>query len=165
LAEHWNGTTWKVLATPNPAGTQNAVLEGVACLSATNCWADGDNQYDAVEKSFIQHWNGTKWSMAAASFPAKSFLAGISCASATSCAVVGGQRSGSGYRPLAERWNGSTWTTVTTPDANGFVDVFDGVSCVNGSNCHAAGYDILDTPAQPISTLTMRWNGTKWSLT
>jgi hypothetical protein len=41
LAEHWNGTEWKVQASPNPAGAKRSGLSGVSCLTATLCTAVG----------------------------------------------------------------------------------------------------------------------------
>jgi hypothetical protein len=40
LAETWNGTSWSIQPTPNPAATGN-VLEGVSCASAGPCVAVG----------------------------------------------------------------------------------------------------------------------------
>jgi hypothetical protein len=41
LAEVWNGTSWKVQATPDPAGAFGSYLTAVACSSATACTAVG----------------------------------------------------------------------------------------------------------------------------
>jgi hypothetical protein len=40
LAEVWNGTSWSVQGTPNPAATSNA-LDGVSCVAAGSCVAVG----------------------------------------------------------------------------------------------------------------------------
>src|SRR5438128_1052733 len=37
LAEHWNGSSWAIQPTPNPAGTQGTVLVGVSCASTSAC--------------------------------------------------------------------------------------------------------------------------------
>jgi hypothetical protein len=41
LAERWNGTSWSIEATPNPAGSVVSALQGVACLNDTECRAVG----------------------------------------------------------------------------------------------------------------------------
>ncbi len=41
LAEQWNGTSWQVQSTPNPAGATTSILNGVSCTSATSCTAVG----------------------------------------------------------------------------------------------------------------------------
>jgi hypothetical protein len=40
LAEAWNGTSWSIQDTPNPAATSNA-LDGVSCVTADSCVAVG----------------------------------------------------------------------------------------------------------------------------
>jgi hypothetical protein len=160
LTERWNGSTWTVVFSPTPANAVEAVLQDLSCVSATNCRAVG---HDAAEHSFIEHWNGTKWSIVSATYPAKSVLSGVSCASATSCMAAGGQRDGSGYKTFVMRWNGTKWSAVASPNRPGyFVDIVEGVSCVSGKSCVAAGYHIPNSMV--TSTLAMRWNGTKWSL-
>jgi hypothetical protein len=44
LAERWNGTSWSIQSTPNPANPTMAVLNGVSCTSATACTAVGSNE-------------------------------------------------------------------------------------------------------------------------
>jgi hypothetical protein len=41
LAESWNGTSWAIQATPNPAGSVSGVLSGVSCLAVAGCTAAG----------------------------------------------------------------------------------------------------------------------------
>ena len=41
LAEHWNGSTWSIQATPNPTGATSNQLEVISCTSATSCTAAG----------------------------------------------------------------------------------------------------------------------------
>ena len=65
LAEHWNGSGWAVVPTPNPFGTEN-ILTAVADLSPANAWAvgysvDTSNYYNPVYQPLIEHWDGTGW--------------------------------------------------------------------------------------------------------
>src|SRR5689334_6191651 len=41
VIEHWNGTSWSVVNSPNPSSIQNQ-LKSVACSSPTDCWAVGN---------------------------------------------------------------------------------------------------------------------------
>jgi hypothetical protein len=41
LVEHWNGSSWSPMASPNPTGSPLTVLEGVSCPSTTSCFAVG----------------------------------------------------------------------------------------------------------------------------
>src|SRR5207244_865516 len=40
LIEHWDGTVWAVVSSPN-ASLPNNVLSSVTCVSASDCWAVG----------------------------------------------------------------------------------------------------------------------------
>jgi hypothetical protein len=64
-ALRWNGTKWLLVKTPNPGGTamgDSNTLEGVRCVSATDCWAVGAEQRaDGSTENEILHWNGSKW--------------------------------------------------------------------------------------------------------
>jgi hypothetical protein len=45
LAEAWNGTSWSVQSTPNPAEATASYLNGVSCTSSSACVAVGEYQY------------------------------------------------------------------------------------------------------------------------
>jgi hypothetical protein len=49
LAEHWNGTKWTIVATPNLSSTDDA-LNGIVCASATACELIGN--YEDSSQSF-----------------------------------------------------------------------------------------------------------------
>src|SRR6476620_4568395 len=110
LIERWNGTSWSVMASPNPAGASDSLLTGVSCPSPTSCYAVGwstDSSLD--EKTLVEHWNGTSWSIVTSPNPAGStgsFLNSVSCPSTTSCYAVGFSYSSFAQRTLVERWNG-----------------------------------------------------------
>jgi hypothetical protein len=73
LIEHWNGSTWKVQASPNPAGgdMDENVLNGVIATSATNAWAAGWSyvRNSGHKKALIEHWNGFTWKLQTAALP------------------------------------------------------------------------------------------------
>ena len=55
LVEHWNGTSWSIVTSPNPLGATAAALHGVSCPSTTTCFAAGTyrvnaNQYTLIER-------------------------------------------------------------------------------------------------------------------
>jgi len=95
LAERWNGKTWRVERTPNPANislsSSEVALNGVSCTSAKACTAIGEYTPDHAAAYFIESWDGKRWRLQSAPH-ASGFthgaLLGISCASAR-CAAVG----------------------------------------------------------------------------
>src|SRR5271155_297328 len=94
LAEHWNGHSWSVQPTPNPASEPGSTLFGVSCWSATSCTAVGSAGNDGdTEVTLAEHWNGKHWRIQRTPSPAgapSSFLYGVSCTSASACIAVGG---------------------------------------------------------------------------
>jgi hypothetical protein len=66
LIEHYNGSAWSVVPSPNVGASSNE-LTGVAAHSGSDVWAVG-YRIDAsgaipVAKTLWLHWNGTAWSV------------------------------------------------------------------------------------------------------
>jgi hypothetical protein len=167
LAEAWNGSRWKVRATPNPAGAKDSYLSGVSCTSATACTATGfyDNR-SGVYVTLAERWNGTKWKIQSTPNPAGGgILYGVSCRSATACTAAGGYENSSEVAvTLAQAWNGSRWKIRATPNPAGATSGgLDAVSCTSARACTAAGdYNVNNSGADVM--LAERWNGTRWAV-
>ena len=169
LAERWDGTSWSIQASANPAGALTAVLFGVSCPAATFCVAVGNYQNRTGRHAILaEAWNGSSWSVLPAPPPAgarRSFLNGVSCVSATACTAVGSYQTGAGQHvTLAERWNGTTWSRQPTPNpAAPPRSALAAVSCTSASACTAVGTSVDDSGGNP-RTLAERWNSTTWSI-
>ena len=91
LIEHWNGTAWSIVTSPN--ATQGNELSGVTCTSASDCWAVGDYNTGSVGgwRALIEHWNGTAWSIVTSpnTSGTQYYLRDVTCASASDCWAVG----------------------------------------------------------------------------
>jgi hypothetical protein len=108
FAESWNGTSWAVLATPNPAGTSSSELDAVSCVSSLRCTAVGTGVTSNGNVTLAEASNGTTWSIQptpnlTGRF-AFSYLNGVSCPSAAACMAVG--HDGISSNTLAESWAG-----------------------------------------------------------
>ncbi len=66
LIEHWDGTRWSVVPSPNiKQGTYYPnELFGLVAVSATDIWAFGDHETTTGLKTLLEHWDGTAWSVA-----------------------------------------------------------------------------------------------------
>jgi hypothetical protein len=159
LVEHWNGTSWKIVPSPNKPGAIDSGLAGVWCTSATNCFAVGHSSTTLVTKTLIERWDGTSWRIVASPSPAgisQSELSGVTCPSATSCFAVG-----SGAGTLVERWNGSGWSMMTSPNPVGSTgSSLTSISCPTTTRCYA----VSDVFKGSVQRLVETWNGTKWSI-
>jgi hypothetical protein len=164
LGELWNGTSWVIKATPNPAGSNTTVLNGVSCTAASACTAVGFyfNSSSTAGLTLAERWNGTSWVTQATANPAGSTLSilnGVSCTSATACNAVG---QGKGLT-LDERWNGTSWVIEATPNpSSAKSSSLGGVSCTAASACTAVGL-YTDSSSTDL-TLADRWNGTSWAI-
>src|SRR5437773_9507602 len=61
LIEHWNGSRWSVVSSPNPSSFVNK-LNAVAAVSSTDVSAVGTAPTPA-NTVLILHWNGVAWSV------------------------------------------------------------------------------------------------------
>jgi hypothetical protein len=134
LVEHWNGSAWSIIASRN--ATSSNLLTGAAAVAGNDVWAvgytittDGTNQPD---KTLIEHWNGSVWSLVASpSPPSNDTLAGVAARSATDVWAVGTRQDRSGAIPidrtLTEHWNGSAWSVVASPNVGGNDNLLNGV--------------------------------------
>jgi hypothetical protein len=139
LVEHWNGTTWGIVTSRNASNSN--LLTGVAAVAGNNVWAvgytittDGTNQPD---KTLVEHWNGSAWSVVASPSPASNdTLSGVAARSAGDVWAVGTRQDRSGAIPidrtLTEHWNGSAWSVVASPNVGGNDNLLNGVSATTG---------------------------------
>ena len=163
LAARWNGISWSMQRTPNPAGATYSELFGVSCASPIACTAVGDYRNDERQQlALVERWNGISWSIQPTPNPAGatiSELNGVSCASKTCTAVGGGTPGPLGQLTLAERWNGARWSIQPTPNPAGSTgSLLYGVSCASTDRrCTAVG-------SYNYRQLVERWNGKRWSV-
>jgi hypothetical protein len=168
LIEHWNGHAWSIMSSPRPTRASEASLRGVACPSATSCFAVGSfatRHARQVNETLVEHWNGHTWSIMTSPNPTGSgnnFLNGVSCRSTTSCFAVGSTREPDS-RTLVEHWNGHKWSIGPSPNPTGVQDdSLGGVSCPSTTSCVAVGFAQLSSGNE---ALLEHWNGHRWSIT
>ena len=163
LVEHWNGTSWSVVASPN-ADLKSDFLYGVSCSSSASCLAVGFTGAGFATRATIESWNGTKWSVVSTpqETPSNSTLAAVACASATMCFGVGQYVNASGtLAPLIERSSAAGWTLVPSQHTAVRTTTLAGVSCVSVTFCFAVG----QSGGAFGKPFIERWNGNAWSIT
>jgi subtilisin family serine protease len=100
LAYRFNGSTWTLQSTPNPAGSIASVFQEVSCATETSCTAAGSwvSEGGGSNQTLAEKWNGTSWSIQGTPNPsgaAFSAFFGVSCRE-SSCLGVGWSTDGSG---------------------------------------------------------------------
>jgi hypothetical protein len=145
FAEHRVNGSWVRTPTPSPLDTDSDdvnSLDGVTALSPTNAWAVGTvgNQDTGVPyRSFILHWNGSKWRRVSSPSPdpgGDPLFAVLARGAKDVWAAGYGVERGIKSRAVIEHWNGTKWTYSAIHEG------FLGSLAVNPSNGRlwAAGY-------------------------
>src|SRR2546430_51279 len=155
VTEHWNGTPWNIVSSPNVPGFSN-ILQAISVASANDIWAVGYSQ-DTNFNTFTLtlHWNGTTWSIVPSPTVDHDILFGVDAIATNDVWAAGRSRPG-GYgedRTLTMHWNGANWTVVPSP--NGGVNDNDlfGVAMVASNDVWAAGNN------GSLATLAIPWDG------
>ena len=152
LVEYWNGTTWKVQATPHAAATASTGLSGVSCSSLKQCFAVGYQSNSPVTRTLIEGWNGNKWSVISSPRPSganSNALSGVTCASASNCFAVGGHSGRTSSQALVEHWNGNRWKIQPSPSPSRSEAAYlSHVACVSATECFAVGLSAETTLAE-----------------
>ena len=174
LIERWDGTSWKIVTSPNTSPTQNNLLYSVTCVSASDCWAVGTWSPGNVDQTLTMHWNGTAWTIVSSpntSPTMTNHLSSVACVSGSDCWAVGYvQVFGQAYSTLILHWNGTVWIIVPSPNTSQ-TNFLTGVTCASASDCWAVGHDGGIAPGgNPTAddfgistTLIQHWDGIVWT--
>ena len=165
LTEHWNGTSWKVVSSPDPSGPAlDQELTGVSASSASDAWAVGFYYTGAVDKSMILHWNGSAWKQATSPSPGSqgTFLEGVRTTSASNAWAVGSAYNGTGDQTVTLHWDGSAWKQVKSPNPGGTTQNSDlvSVAATTATDAWAVGSYSTSTGQR---TLALHWDGSAWT--
>ncbi|HYP18655.1 MAG TPA: hypothetical protein VEY08_01175, partial [Chloroflexia bacterium] len=119
LTQHWNGSQWTVVSSPNPDQFANR-LRAVSAVSSNDVWAVGIDRTDVAagtwpDDSLIIHWNGSAWEHVCCpnAGPLEDVLA---LASNDVWAVGHSVNSGFKTRTFIQHWNGTAWSIVDSPN-------------------------------------------------
>jgi len=156
LAEHWDGASWKIVATPNVGASHN-FLNGVAAVATNDAWAVGQSlatQY----LTLTEHWDGTAWSVVSSPNVGSggNVLNAVAAVSPTSVWAVG--QNGKS-QTLIEHWNGTSWSIVASPNVGSDRNSLAAIAVISASDIWAVGQF-----GQEAATLTEHWNGMNWSV-
>src|SRR6266702_1411277 len=165
LAEHWDGHAWTTAAVPMPAGAADAQVDGVDEVSGGNVWAVGNLTTSAgAERTLIEHWDGTAWSVVPSPKPRTGFgafdeLRGIGGTSAGDLWAVGEYSDGQNFNAmLFAHWNGTAWSFVKEPAALHASAFGNAVTVLSPTDAWAVGENGFQS-----ATLSAHWDGHAWS--
>lgn len=170
LVEHYDGTMWRVVPSPN-VGRYNNDLSGVTAIAANDIWAVGgyDDAGNHYQARLIEHYDGTAWRLVAGPAGRTSsgnYLNGVAAVSATDIWAVG-----TNFLTLAERYNGVRWHEAAIPSptnamgGNNGATLYD-VAPITAHSAWAVGayYESYSGAGGYTRTLVEHWNGVAWRI-
>jgi hypothetical protein len=183
LIEHWNGTAWSVVASPN-GDPEGSFLRSVTSIAANDAWAVGytvhhdpptptatpttfagapeEEQPDHGFESMLLHWDGSAWTMVPGpdlGTEESHFLLGVDAASANDVWAVG-YVGDTVQQTLTLHWDGTVWSAIPSPNAGTVSDNLRSVTVVGPNDIWAAGSYLNGSGVK--QTLLLHWDGTAW---
>jgi len=166
LIERWDGTSWTIVDSPNPSGSNS--FFAVACASPSQpeeCWAVGETVTGlGAVQTLVEEWDGGTWSIVSSpNGGAYDDLRGVTCASQVDCWAVGDYSGVTNEQTLIEHWNGIFWAIVSSPNTSTMQDNYlTAVACTSASDCWAVGD--YASGSGVFQTLIEHWNGNSWTI-
>jgi len=164
LIEHFDGKTWTVEESPNVAGFPESGLSGIACPSATECWAAGDGEDFSQEPTagelLLLHYNEGAWSTVSAPSPQEEEQTGdgalLACGSVSQCVLLTnfGSEEGRNNEQAGDVFDGNSWQPLSVPPGI----LFQAATCPAEDDCIGIGGPRFDGPMSAY-----RFDGKGWS--
>jgi hypothetical protein len=161
LIEHWDGTAWTIVASPDvPAesGDPYDHLYSIEAASPSDLWAVGDygtkvQDFTALpEHTLIEHWDGNGWSVASSPLlEGRNSLSALAVVSPDEVWAVGSYWQNDKQNALIELWDGSSWTQIESPVSG---------ASLNGAGVSPTGQvwavGLVQTGPETVQTLALR---------
>jgi Phosphoesterase family len=167
LAEHWDGSSWTVVPTPDPGSTGNH-LYAVDAVSPDDVWAAGMQlNGNSPDQGLVEHWNGQKWSVVPVPTSGSASLVMLDSIAATGSQVwVAGEADSpeGGGQPLIEGYHDGSWTTAqlpATPDGANWTNLW-GITVASGTVWAVGTY--VDPATDNNNALVLEQTGGTWSI-
>jgi hypothetical protein len=159
LVDHWNGSAWTTMATPDVPGS----AEGLVATAgfASDMWAVGFSIADDGTHPLIEHWDGTAWSVVQGGSAAPGGLLDVMAFASTDVWAVGYSNGPSGDQTLIEHWDGTGWTVAPSANPGLTENVLAGVNGASPGDLWAVGFSSDGTSDR---SLVEHWDGSAWSV-
>lgn len=164
LTEHFDGTRWQRVASPDDRNQDTSTLQGVSEVDAHDVWAAGYASSEGHQVTLAEHWDGMRWTKVAAVNPASrgnSFSA-VSAVSTGDVWAVGTTYDELGYaEALIEHWDGESWRVFDLPDMP--TSFLTSVSARSADDVWAVGAVKTNQNPYTLDPLVEHWNGSSWT--
>ena len=158
LAEHWNGSAWKLARVPK-AGKESAF--NAVAISGTTGWAVGQQEVEGNGSPLIEAVEGSTWTIdgSLTTSPYNTNLLGVCQVPGTDEAWTVGTSNNTAT--FAAHYDGTNWVQVATPTV-GTTDRLYAVACIGADDVWAVGQTFqTGIGYQP---LIEHWDGSDWTV-
>ena len=107
LVEHWNGSAWRVVPSPDPAASNDTQLLATSAVTAQSAWAVGG---EVTERMTQKGW---QLAVNANANTSGAGLYGVSADGTSDAWAVGQATYGELEYVVIDHWNGTSWTELT----------------------------------------------------
>jgi len=166
LIEHWDGSRWQVVPSPDGEMQGENSLNNIAAASANDIWVVGSqapaNATLTQIMPLVEHWNGRDWEKV--QLPAAlqhGLLSSVKEIAANDVWAFGVNSAVSPMTSLVAHWDGQRWNTVGLPDTLQQSEFFDEVA-ISSQNIWAVGNTISVQGNQSPTSLIAHWDGQQW---
>lgn len=156
LIQHWDGNSWQIVPSPNPAGDdQPNRLYDVVAIASDEVWAVGES--GRPESGLLLRYDGSTWRTTSSFCRTRAFH-GVGAAAPDYIWAVG---SGN-----ACRYNGTWWAPVKTPRPEGdeIGLLWSDVDALAPNDAWAVGTRAIPHyQGVTFASIVMHWDGSSWT--
>jgi hypothetical protein len=173
LIEHWDGSAWTAVPSPNGNSTGN-VLMSVSATSPSDIWAVGDEVAPNIEvRTLALHFDGSSWSLVPTPNPVggsdldQNVLTSVAAVAPDDVTAVGFTIANFTELTMAQHWDGTKWSVVSTPNkstAAGSFNTLRGVTGVSATDLYAVGFFADSASVGQQLTLILHFDGSAWTI-
>jgi hypothetical protein len=163
VIEHWTGSAWTVVPSPNPSrdplyGTNQ--LYDVKAFAPNDVWAAGWQQGDVGYAPLVERWDGRSWKVSKTPSAGSIQTVALDGTSSSDIWAVGYRFTfGRGDQSVVLHYDGSHWSAVPTP-VLGIDNYLNDVAVVSPTDAWAVGYSRSNT--LDIQPYFLHWDGSAW---
>ncbi len=168
LVEHWDGSSWQIVPSPDVTSRDN-VLYAISAVSPGDIWAVGYTDKSTGAHHFnplALHWDGTAWMIVPTPATDGGSLLAVKAFASDNVWAVGEHQVLSGHTVTSTtyilHWDGALWSNVPSPNQPVAVNALYGVSGASSTDLWAVG--VTGISFTDNSALAMHWDGAAWSI-
>ncbi|MBI4675253.1 MAG: hypothetical protein HY741_26725 [Chloroflexi bacterium] len=145
LLEHWDGTQWTLVDTPDVGG-----IDDIFVAAPNDIWALGFAFKPNTQ--YLLHWDGSTWQKV----PLDIYALALGGTSGTDIWALGSPS-------MIRHWDGASWSPVPGPDPSSIAESISDVKAFTPNDAWAVGHWYFNVTSH--GGIILHWDGTAWTYT